>query len=418
MLSVPSPNSEKPEHDNESPNPKRALWVPEVSSCSTGAPEDNIDSKPGKPLIQLYAKIVAKSACSSPADMLTKCPTPVNPKMEREKIKDEISEAPLNLSLKVSLSIGVGEDPGDALIPIACSFCTYKTMYPEVLIMHKKLSHKDKCNSTKTNRFGCSLKQRRYTGCPPALEGKDVAPLSMIDRRHPRRTKSPPPQPEKPQDKTSVNQPQGPKRSPVHAPRHDDSQGTPSKRQKIELQAKQESSRYTEVLRKPHTGSKYVMDRSSFPDRVGISESSYPVRSGVTWHSDAARLCLSSQFGGLPQMDFGESSSKRLKYMVATGRDTETSEKPGFRGPARDGSSRWIMSGNSVKITQAPGLPTVSETLGPVKNTSAAIGGGLDTDWSMMNLLHSYTPSDLVSLYHSTTTNPSLGGLGTPRAGM
>ncbi|TMS16381.1 hypothetical protein E3U43_013674 [Larimichthys crocea] len=35
----------------------------------------------------------------------------------------------------------------------------------------------------------------------------------------------------------------------------------------------------------------------------------------------------------------------------------------------------------------------------------------------MMNLLRSYTPSDLASLYHSTPANPSHGGLANPRAG-
>ncbi|XP_029012802.1 zinc finger protein 217 [Betta splendens] len=418
MPSMPSPNDGKHAHDNENPISKTTLWVPGVRSCTTGMPENSIDSKPGKPLIQMYEKIIAKSASSSPTEALTKFPTPVNLKMETENIKEENSEGPLNLSLKVSLSIGVGADPGNELIPIACSFCAYTTMYPEVLIMHKKLSHKDKCNSTKRNSFGCGLKQRRYTGCPPALEGKDVTPLSVIDRRHPRRTKSPPPQTAKPQDKTSVNPPQGSKPSLVHAPPHDVVQETQSNRQNIDFGARQESSRYTAVVRKPHTGTKYVMDRSGLPDRLGIDERSYPVRSGVIWHSDAARMCLSSQFGSLPQMDFGESSSKRLKYMAPTGREAETSEQPGFRRPAGGGSSRLIMSGKSVKPTsQGPGPSTVSEALAPVKNTSTVIGGGLDTDWSMMNLLHSYTPNDLVSLYHSTSTNSSHGGLANPRAG-
>lgn len=424
--SIPSPNDGKHDNDNKNPAPKRStLWVPGVSSCTAGTPEDkfdSIDSKLGKPLVQMnaeYEKIIAKSACSPPKDVLTKCPVPVNLKMGREEIKDENSEAPLNLSLKVSLAIAASAEPRNTLIPIVCSFCAYKTMYPEVLIMHKKLSHKDKSGSTKKNGFGGSLNQKRYTGCPPALDGKDVTPLSMIDRRHPRRTKSPPPQPAKPQEKTPINPPHGPKLSPVHAPLLDVVQETQSNRQNVESQPKQESSRYTELMRKSHTGSKYVMDRPGLPDRLGIGERSYPVRSGVIWHSDAARLCLSSRFGSLPQMDFGEPSSKRLKYSVPTGREADISEKPGFRGPAGDGSSRLMMSGRSVKTTsQGSGPSTGPETLGAVKNTSTAIGGGLNTEWSMRNLLRSYTPNDLASLYHSTPTNPSPGGLANPRAGM
>lgn len=418
MPSMPSPNDGKHGNDNENPAPNRpTLWVPGVSSCTDGTLEDKFDSIDSK--LQTNAeceKLIAKSACSSPDDVLTKCPAPVNLKVEREEIKDENSDTPLNLCLKVSLSLAASAEPRNALIPLACSFCAYKTMYPEVLIMHKKLSHKDKSDRSKNNGFGGGLKQKRYTGCPPALDGKDVTPLAMIDRRHPRRTKSPPPQPAKPQEKTPVNPPHASKRSPVHASLHD-VQESQSHRQNTDSQPRQDSSRYTELMRKSHTGSKHVMDR--LPDRVGIGERSYPVRSGVIWHSDAARLCLSSRFGSLPQMDFGEPSSKRLKYSVPTGREADTCEKPGFRGPAGDGSSRAMMSSRSVKSTsQGPGPSTGPETLGPVKNISTTIGGGLDTEWGMMNLLRSYTPNDLASLYHSTPTNPSHGGLANPRAGM
>ncbi|XP_070696517.1 zinc finger protein 217 [Pempheris klunzingeri] len=422
---VPSPNDEKHGNDNEIPASNRSkLWVPGARLCTSGKPEDRIDSlgsKLGKPLVQMnteYEKIIAKSAYSPIDDVVVKCPAPVNLKIEREEIKEENSEAPLNLSLKVSLSIPASAEPKNALLPIACSLCAYKTMYPEVLVMHKKLTHKDKSDSTNKNGYGGSLKQKRYTGCPPALDGKDVTPLPMIDRRHPRRTKSPPPQPAKSQEKTPTKPPPGPRRSPIHAPQQDAVQEAQRHRHNIDSHPSQDSSRYTELMRKSNTGGKYVMERAGPADRVGIGERSYPARSGVIWHSDAARLCLSSRFGTLPQMDFGEPSSKRLKYVVPTGREADSSEKPGFRGPAGDGSNRLLISGRSVKTTsQGSAASTVSESLGPLKATSTAIGGGLDTEWSMMNLLRSYTPNDLASLYHSTPANPSHGGLANPRAG-
>lgn len=420
MPSMPSPSDGKHGVDHENPPNRPMLWVPGVSSRTAGTPEDKFDSVDDKPLVQMSAeceKLSAKSACSSPDDVLTKCHAPVNLDVGREEVKEENSDAPLNLCLKVSLSLAASAAPRNALVPLACSFCAYKTMYPEVLVMHKKLSHKDKSDRSRNIGAGCSLKQKRYTGCPPALDGKDVTPLPMIDRRHPRRTKSPPPQPAKAQEKkTPVNPPRPPKRSPVHAPPHDVQESQPH-RQNADSQPRQDSSRYTELMRKSHTGSKHVMDR--LPDRVGIGERSYPVRSGVIWHSDAARLCLSSRFGSLPQMDFGEPSSKRFKYSSPTGREADTGEKPGFRGAAGDGSSRVMMPGRSVKsVSQGPGPSTGPETLAPVKNISTGIGAGLDTDWSMMNLLRSYTPNDLASLYHSTPTNPSHGGLANPRAGM
>ncbi|XP_042347984.1 zinc finger protein 217 [Plectropomus leopardus] len=417
---VPYPNDIKHGNDDENPAPNRSiLWVPGARLCTNGTPEDRFDSiggKLGKPLVQMkaeYEKLIAKSAYSPTDDVIVKCPAPVNLKMEREEIKDENSEAPLNLSLKVSLSIPASAEHRNGLIPLACSFCAYKTMYPEVLIMHKKLSHKDKSDATKKSGYG-SLKQKRHTGCPPALEGKDVTPLPMIDRRHPRRTKSPPPQPAKPQEKTPVNPPHGPKRSPVHAPAHDAPE-TQRYTHNSDTHPSQESSSYTELMRKSNTSNKYATERPGPPDRVGIGERSYPARSGVIWHSDAARLCLSSRFGSLPQMDFGEPSSKRLKYAVPPGREADSGEKSGFRGPAGNVSNRMLISGRSVKTTSGPS--TVSETLGPLKTTSAAMGGGLNSDWSMMNLLRSYPPSDLASLYHSAPPNPSHGGLANPRAG-
>ncbi|KAG7519143.1 hypothetical protein JOB18_002541 [Solea senegalensis] len=416
MHSVPSPNDGKQGNDNESPAPNRSkLWVPAVKSYTDGTPEnkcESIGSKLGKPLLQIsdaeMEKLVAKSANSPTDDVHIKCPLPVNMKMEGEDIKEEISEAPLNLSVKVSLSIPASAEPRNTLSPIACSFCAYKTMHPEVLIMHKKLSHKDKSDGAKK-----SLKQKRYTGCPPALNGKDVGPLPVTDRRHPRRTKSPPPQPAKPQESTPTKPTAGPKQSPLHAPLHEAVQETPRYRQNTDSHPSQDSSRYTDVMRKPNTGSnKYVIDRPGLPDRVGIGERSYPARSGVIWHSDAARLCLSSRFPNLPQMDFGEPSNKRPKYPVPTGREADISEKPGFRAPLGDGSGRF----RGVKTTsQKSGPSTLPETL--VKNTSTAIGGGLDTEWSMMNLLCPYTPNDLASLYHSSPMNPSHGALSNPRAG-
>lgn len=423
--SVPSPTDVKQENDDGSPvqNPSK-LWNPSAKTCVNGTPEEklNSDGKLCKPLLKINdaesEKIFAKSANSQNDDVLIKCPLPLNMKLEREDIKEENSEAPLNLSLKVSFSIPVSAQPRIALTPIACPLCAYKTMYPEVLIMHKNLTHKDKSESIK--RTGMGAKQKRLTGCPPALEGKDVSPLPMRDRRHPRRTKSPPPQPAKPKEKTATDLSRGPKRSPLHAPLHHDVQETQHYRQNTDSHFTQDSSRYSDNMRKPSTGGKCVTDKSGPTDRVGIGERTYPARSDVIWHSEAARLCLSRQFTSLPQMDFGEPSNKRLKYSVPTVREGDISEKPGFRGPLVDGSSRLIISGRGVKPTsQTSGPSTLSETLAAVKNKPTAIRGGLDTEWTMMNLLRPYTPNDLASLYHSTPAPmPIHGGLSNSRAGM
>ncbi|XP_017274609.1 zinc finger protein 217 [Kryptolebias marmoratus] len=410
--SLPSPD-DRNGNDNDNPAPNESkLWVPEDRMCTHEAPEDRFDSlgsKLGKPLVQMNTEY---------DDALRKCPVAVNPKKEMEDINDENSEVPLNLSLKVSLSIPAREETKCALSPISCSFCPYKTMYPEVLIMHKKLTHKDKSDSTKKYKFRESVKQKRYTGCPPALNGKDVPPLPMADRSYPRRTKSPPPQPAKPQESTPVSSTHGPKGSPACAPKQDNIQEMQRYRQNADLYPSQEPPRYTELMRKTSVGSKFVMDKTRPLDRAGIGERSYPARSGAIWHPGAARLCLSSRFGSLPQMDFGEPSGKRLTFSVPSSREAEAGDKPGARGPTGDGPTRLEIAGRSIRPTSlGSGPSTASEALCPIKSTSMALEGGLDSEWSMMNLLRSCTPSDLASLYHSTPTNPSHGGLANPRAG-
>lgn len=93
----------------------------------------------------------------------------------------DCQEKPLNLSVgalhscpAISLS--------KSLIPsITCPFCTFKTFYPEVLMMHQRLEHKYNPDIHKNCRSKSWLRSRR-TGCPPALLGKDVPPLSGLPK--------------------------------------------------------------------------------------------------------------------------------------------------------------------------------------------------------------------------------------------
>lgn len=410
--SMPSPSDIKQENDSETSSSPTKLWAEEAKSYTNETSEakfHRIDSKLSKPLIQMnteFGKLMTKSA----DDAHIKFPIPVNLKVEKQETKDENREGPLNLSSKVSLSITA--EPRKPLILSACSLCAFKSIYPEVLNIHKNLTHKDKSDNTRKLAFG---RQKRHTGCPPALDGKDVAPLPMISRSHPRRTKSPTPLPVKPKEEKSLSNktPVGPKHTPVSFP-----DGVPKSqqyRQNIDPQTSQESSTYTEFMRKSNTGGRYLLDRPTLPERVGIGERSYPVRSGVMWPLDTARMCLSSRFGSLPQMDFGEPSNKRLKYTAAVPlkRETDAGEKASFRGVLGDASSQLLISGR----TTIQGPLSVSAALGSVKNSSVAIGGSLDAEWGMMSLLHSCTPNDLATLYHSTPANASVTGLGSQRAG-
>lgn len=363
-----------------------ALAPAPAAACSSAASEDScegLEDKPGHPPIQRNGECqkFIPPAASSLTDDKVERPTPVNPK--KDELEEEKADVPLNLSLKASLSV-----PPSALVPAACQFCAYRTFYPEVLVMHKRLLHKDQ--PMKKSGFGAGWKQKRLTGCPPALEGNDVAPLPMFGRRHPRRTKSPLRPAAKAREKLPVDAAPAPQRSPLlRAPLQDVQ----------ESQHQAQPSRYAEPSRKA------VLDRPGPPERVPASERSHPRGRGVAWHSDAARLCLSGQFGPLPPMDFGEPSSKRLKYMAAPRREA-------FPGAAGAGSSRLPTAGRGGRTASQP----PSDKPGPSK-TPAAVGGGLDGDWSMMNLLGSCSASDLASLYRSAPPPPAHAGLANPRAG-
>ncbi|KAF7209224.1 zinc finger protein 217 isoform X2 [Nothobranchius furzeri] len=388
--SLPSPG--------DSPAPNRSkLWASEERLCMNKSPEDPHNSS-GTQFSETLVQVNAEDN-----EVL-----PVSANLKQENEQD--SDVPLNLSLKGSLSHPTNAETRNALNLVSCALCAFKTLYPEVLIMHKKLTHEHKSEGTKNNGLGGNAKQKRYTGCPPVLNGNDVTPLLMLDRRHPRRTKSPPPRPTKPQENKSGNPSNGPKLSPIHAPLQDGVQE--HFRQTSDSHPSQEVSRHTELMRTTTAGGKFVMDRTC---PLGIIERSYPGRSGSGWHSDAARLCLSSQFGSFPQMRFGEPSGKRPKF--STSRLAETGEKSGFRGSPGDGPKTLPVTGRSVQPTsQGLGSSTASEALCQIKSPST-VQRDLESEWSMMNLLHSCTQSDLASFYHSTPTNPSHRGLANPRAG-
>ncbi|KAJ0036337.1 hypothetical protein NQD34_005014 [Periophthalmus magnuspinnatus] len=395
--SLPSPSDLKLEPDSENSSSPTKLWIHNTKMYQNEAKFDPslvVDSRPSKQLNQSNGEF---------AKLITKCaddlPMPVNLKLEKREIKHEnYDDAPLNLSLKVSLSIST--EPIKASMPSACSQCAFKTIYPEVLIIHKKLVHKDKSDNTR--RLAIS-REKRHTGCPPALDGKDVAPLPMIFRSHPRRTKSPTPLPSKPQENPTTNKTTvTPKQSPLR-----ESDGQKLKTQN-EQQANSHESRFTEVMRKNTGGAKYLLDMQTPPDRIGIGERSYPVRNGVLWPTDTSRICLSSRFGNLPRMDLGEPSTKRLKFnSVTQSREEDAgSEKGSFKNVSEMSNRSLVAGRGSIPGAHSSG----QDALGTVKSSSVALGGALDSEWGTMNLLRTCTLNDLASLYHTSPGNPPRTG--------
>ncbi|XP_037124894.1 zinc finger protein 217 [Syngnathus acus] len=393
VIPVPSPSERKA----SSAVKRSKLWFPEAKGEPLDKLQSLVDELHNVAVQNEHEKVIADAAFNGTENVTIKCPVAVNLKVEKEEIKDDKCEAPLNLSLKVSLSVPASRQPRNALIPSVCSFCTYKTIYPEVLSMHKRLTHKDKCGGAGKNTLG---KQKRLTGCPPALQGKDVSPLAMIDRRHPRRTKSPPPAspPTKPKETTP------PKliRAPPYAGPHQRNRFGHNRAS----QSDRESARLTEQARKTRPAGAYHSEQPNTFTKVAAAERSFPERSAAMWQSDAAHLFLPSQFGSLPQI--GEPPSKRLKQMKPAG-----GADVGFKGPPPgNGRTNLRVQGSVVKaLPQAPRAP--ADILAPIKST--AFGQGLDADWN--NLLRACTPNTLASLYRGILGNPSHMELAHPRAG-
>ncbi|KAL1786876.1 zinc finger protein 217 isoform X1 [Sigmodon hispidus] len=148
--------------------------------------------KVGKSPVPAYLDMPKKRAAGEPQASIPACKLegggPLaweaghREKMEWEtdckyKPSADCQDRPLNLSLG-ALHASPAISLSKCLIPsIACPFCTFKTFYPEVLLMHQRLEHRYNPDTHKNCSSKSVLRSRR-TGCPPALLGKDVLPLS------------------------------------------------------------------------------------------------------------------------------------------------------------------------------------------------------------------------------------------------
>ncbi|KAF7248579.1 hypothetical protein EYD10_05416 [Varanus komodoensis] len=99
---------------------------------------------------------------------------------ENSKCRLVVQEKPLNLSTGSSQDAPVASVSQGSLATSTCPFCTYRTLYPEVLIIHRQLMHKFPSNPNTVNKNkNRTIPKTRRTGCPPCLLGKDVLPLPL-----------------------------------------------------------------------------------------------------------------------------------------------------------------------------------------------------------------------------------------------
>ncbi|KAM3922984.1 zinc finger protein 217 [Leptodactylus fuscus] len=93
---------------------------------------------------------------------------------------EDIQTVPLDLCFSSRARASASLSNRALIVVRCCPYCTYKTLYPEVLITHQNLVHKQSHNKSniRSKNPGLVIKMRR-TGCPPALKGIDVSPLHL-----------------------------------------------------------------------------------------------------------------------------------------------------------------------------------------------------------------------------------------------
>ncbi|XP_054701285.1 zinc finger protein 217 isoform X2 [Grus americana] len=247
----------------------------------------------------------------------------------RHKPMVDSQEKPLNLSVGSSQDCSVVSTRG-LLAPSTCPFCAYRTFYPEVLMMHQRLMHKYNPDNVNKNGYRSkALAKARRTGCPPALLGKDVLPLSFNSHKS------------KASPSTQQKLLQTGKAKQCHPPQNKvplfsvtDSGGTAPSNLKFHKQQSNigaQANNYRQPQQEMHSSSSI----SPVLDRVKTSESkvkalSVPVsQSGVVssgmngaldshinesaWSCHRGRDYLCSKSVSNVNLDYGETSSKRMK---------------------------------------------------------------------------------------------------------
>lgn len=396
-VTAPAANSakgqESPNIDDKPASKPPKQW-PAASVVCASVKREAVPSQAGVAITSPVSRV--KEGCGNMAATTPYTPPnephvngafPINLKAEGK----EASEAPLNLSLKASLSLSATSVPRNMLQTNTCTSCPYETLYPEVLLMHRKLLHKEKSDAKKTS-YRPPLKPKRYTGCPPALEGKDVTPLPHINRKHPRRTKSPTPQPGK---SSRPNQDMSRTLPGIGTKKPEISKVSPAKETWREQQKATQRFRAAESV---------ISVQTRFPESVvetnkkfhssAVSQKPAPVKNGVVWPSEANRLCLSDRFRKLAQADLGEPSSKRSRPSEPLQGAGRMAELPSSR------NAKNFLPFSSVRV--AP----------------SGSGSSIDADWNVINLLRTYTPNELASLYQPTIPGSSHAVTGnSPAAG-
>ncbi|NWH62070.1 ZN217 protein, partial [Geococcyx californianus] len=321
-------------------------------------------------------------------------------------------EKPLNLSIGTSQECSVISASG-LRVPSTCPFCPYRTLYPEVLMMHQRLMHK--YNPDTINKNGCRSKtvvKARRTGCPPALLGKDVLPLTFNSNKR----KASPPTQQKVLQTGKAKQCQPPQNKVPLFSVIDSSSTAPSnlKFHKQQSNIGAQANNYRQPQQEMHSSSSI----SPVLDRVKRSESkvkvlSVPVsQSGIVsssmnetldshlnesaWSSHRGRDYFCSKSVSNANLDYGETSSKRMKPNVLAVEHTD-SPMANYR--------RYEMSRFRIVNRYANLLPQECPSTKPASSVLPTKQGLLNSDDAdspnVLTVLKPYEPYSSGSLYTS-----------------
>uniref|UniRef100_A0A8C6RD98 Zinc finger protein 217 n=1 Tax=Nannospalax galili TaxID=1026970 RepID=A0A8C6RD98_NANGA len=314
--------------------------------------------------------------------------------METEDCKYKPSTAdcqdrPLNLSLG-ALQACPAISLSKSLIPtITCPFCTFKTFYPEVLMMHQRLEHKYNPDSLKNCRSKSVLRNRR-TGCPPALLGKDVPPLAGLQKP---KAKASFPAPKSLASEKVRQGPSGPGKAPqtsgpdsstlapsnLKSYRPQSSAGGPgaTRQQQSELFPKGSISAAVDKVKRPEQKLKPL---TAAPSQSPLSSSNsngsveYPLKGDGSWPSQG-RDYFCHRSVNSTTAEFTEPLPKRLKPSVMT-LDTEqhagSNSRRGFELP-RYHMVRSITSLLPECVCPPPALPPKARFLSPAEVESPSV---------------------------------------------
>ncbi|XP_067856704.1 zinc finger protein 217 [Heptranchias perlo] len=361
-----------------------------------------------------------------------------------DKSESSLLEKPLNLCTKIyQQSLCSGSPQGNAstsvsksaLLSSTCPFCTYRTLYPEVLVMHQRLVHKYNLDPSPINGIrsavrGGSVKSRR-TGCPPALLGQDVSSLlaaKEMNREVSRRTKSPLPAAPPHASSLLLGKAKSSSSSSHQSPCNNllpSAAGSRSSGDFKPFKATQNPSVHVENYGSIHTELRQAPDVVQKMERSGSAEAGNSKRNvserpGIKldcdsdgprgplfrydslWAPNVSKMCLTNVSENQGGLDSHEPTAKRIKVNSPLRNDQLTF-----------GTRRGVQGRNVKLLSQEMSPVQARNSSVSSKPGSALDSNGVDSHWNVLKILKSYNPQDLASLYStcgpSNSRDPNIG---------